>query len=253
MAESEDEQMTVGAVVLAFNILESLTEHQPARAVTLAKNLDIPRSTIYKHLQTLQSLGYVDKFGVQYVISSRFNRFTRTNHQAMDIDQSNKRVVDSLVEMTGETTGIYLLEGTEGSVWYQSSGSNTIDISMDGFEQHVHAHAPGKAALSTIDRDVVEGVIQQIERPALTENTHTRPAALQDAIDGIRNRGIAFGRGEFDEDLRSIAVPIPAENDLHGSLYVVGVQEHLSGKWFEEHLPGLLLSNVSEVSVTPQN
>jgi DNA-binding IclR family transcriptional regulator len=108
MTNETDDKMMIGSVKLTFAILESLTEHQPARVITLADDLDISRSTIYKHLKTLESIGYVEKRGVSYTITDSFRRFTDTKPTSIDLNQDNQQVVDSITNMTGEICGIYL-------------------------------------------------------------------------------------------------------------------------------------------------
>lgn len=249
MTNEIDNNMMIGSVELTFTVLESLHVHQPARVITLANDLDISRSTVYKHLQTLQSLGYIEKNGVSYTISDKFQRFTDSKPTTIDINQANQKVVDSITNMTGEVCGIYIIDGHRGIDWYQSVAND--DITPVELEPHLHSHAAGKAALTTLDRTDFEAFVNEVELSALTENTITDPKALREEVERIRDRGIAFGREEHEDGVRSIAVPVSEETGFRGALYVVGPKERLNGKGFDEHLPGLLLSNVGEIVAVP--
>jgi DNA-binding IclR family transcriptional regulator len=56
-----DEMYQVKTVLKAFQILETVQELERAGVSDIASKLDMSKSSVYKHLNTLESVGYVLK------------------------------------------------------------------------------------------------------------------------------------------------------------------------------------------------
>jgi DNA-binding IclR family transcriptional regulator len=75
----------------------------------------------------------------------------------------------------------------------------------------------------------------------MTDNTIVTREDFERELTTIRERGVAFDREEQRIGVKGIAVPLMTE-ELHAALYVVGKAERMTGKRFEEQLPGLIMS-----------
>jgi DNA-binding IclR family transcriptional regulator len=68
-------------------------------------------------------------------------------------------------------------------------------------------------------------------------------------LDGIRDRGYAFDRGERAENLRCVAAPIVVAGDLEGAISVTGPLPRMRGERFEEVLPTRVVDTASVIEI----
>lgn len=236
---------TLTALGKTFRIVEYMTENGGSVRITeLATTLDISKSTVYKHLNTLRSEGYVDKDGVEYRLSPRFVDIGEHVKSTFAPYKQAKPAIDSLAETTDETVGLVLEHDREAVDVYTAIGSNSEAHSMTT-TRHLHCSAAGKAILAQMPEETVTELLDE-ELASLTDDSITETARLREELTRIGERGIAFARGEQRSDVNSVAVPIEFPEYL-GAVYVAGTASRLSSKRLEEDVPGMLLSTVRDI------
>lgn len=236
---------TLTALGKTFRIVEYMTETDGSVRITeLATELDISKSTVYKHLNTLRSEGYVDKRDVEYRLSPRFIDVGEHVKDAFEPYAQAKPAIDSLAETTDETAGLVLEHDRQAVDIYSAVGSHPDACSMTT-TRHLHCSAPGKAILATLPDDAVAEILDG-PLPSLTPDTITDRGRLRSELRRIGERGIAFARGEQRPDVNSVAVPVAFE-EYQGAVYVAGTASRLSSKRLEEDVPGMVLSTVREI------
>ncbi|ELZ04729.1 transcriptional regulator [Natrialba chahannaoensis JCM 10990] len=211
---------------------------QPMGVTAIASQTAMTKSTVYKHVTTLATLGYVDKVGNQYEPSVRFLDCARRVQWDNDLIDAAREQIDDLAEMANEVAGLVVeRDGIAVDVYcadHHHSGAfpayNT---------RYLHCSAAGKAILASLPVDRVQSIVSS--PPALTEQTITDEAELQSELDRIRERGFSLERQEQFSSVNSVAVSIETASTT-GAVYVSGQADELSGKRFEENIPGLLLS-----------
>jgi len=240
-----DTSGTLTALGKTFRIVEYMTEHGGSVRITeLATALDISKSTVYKHLNTLRSEGYVAKDGVEYRLSPKFVDIGEHVKGSFEPYTQAKPAIDSLADTTDETAGLVLAHDREAVDIYTAIGTHPEACSM-ATTRHLHCSAPGKAILSTLPDDTVDELLDE-QLVSLTEDTITDPGRLRSELRRIGERGIAFARGEQEADINSVAVPVEFP-DYRGAVYVAGTASRLSSKRLEEDVPGMVLGTVREI------
>ncbi len=239
---------TVDATRTAFDIVETLAAVDGARLTDIVQELDLPKSTCYKHLQTLQSLNYVYRDGYVYHVSPRFveiGNAVTSNRQVPEF----RSEIDRLAEITQEVAGVYVEVGGLGTDVYQTVGESAVeDIGEVTNSAYLHCTAPGKAILSGLDEDRVSEIVEGHGTPTYTQNTIADAEELFDELSRIRERGIAFERGEQDEAVRSLAMTVPdAVTDSNVAVYVAGPADRITGKRFEQDYPGILADMLNQI------
>ena len=71
-----------------------------------------------------------------------------------------------------------------------------------------HCTALGKMILASLRPDQLQRFLQRVELKPSTEKSITEVAALLREIEDIRRSGIAFDDGEFNAEVRCVAVPV---------------------------------------------
>ena len=244
----------VQAVQISCSILEALREMDGAGVSELADRLDRSKATIHSHLATLVDNEFVVKHDDSYEISLRFVDIGEYAKNQIDIYEVAKDEVDRLAEETGEVAQFMVEEHGRGVYLHKSSGENAIQTaSYTGNRKDLHCTALGKAILSQLPAERVDEIIDRHGLPQRTENTVSSREELFDALETIRDQGVAFDDEEILQGLRCIAAPIQhPTGDIHGAISISGPTSRFKGDRFHEELPEVVkgAANVIEVNAT---
>ncbi|RQG86667.1 IclR family transcriptional regulator [Natrarchaeobius halalkaliphilus] len=230
---------TIEATVRSFSVLDVLIDSaQPVGVTEIASRTNMTKSTVYKHVNTLVALGYAEKVGSQYEPAIRFLDCARRIRWDNDLIRTVREPVDELAEMANEVAGLVIeRNGVAIDVYcadqYYSGTFPAYNT------RHLHCSAAGKAILAELPDERVESLART--STALTEHTITDPDELLLELARIRERGFSLDRQEQFPDVNSVAVSVETDSFV-ASVYVSGQADELSGKRFEENIPGLLLS-----------
>jgi DNA-binding IclR family transcriptional regulator len=237
---------TVNATRTSFTIIETLAEFGRSVGVTeLAVELDLPKSTAYKHLKTLCELGYVRKDGTDYALGIGFGGISEAARADNQLYVTAKHHIDTLAEVTDEVAGLVVEQQGYAVDTYRSwpaSGPHAYRTNS----RYLHCSAAGKAILSVLSNRRIEEIIERTGLPTKTDHTLSSRSELRNELDRIAERGIAFERGEQQEELRSVAVPVTVDDRVLGAVYVAGSVDRMKSKRFEEDIPGIIISTVNQ-------
>lgn len=213
----------------SFRVLDGLARLQGGGVTDIARHLDMPKSTAYKHLATLQDIGYVKKDGKEYYLGAKFAELgdaTRRGHTLYRVARAN---AEQLARATGDVVGLFVEEKGRGVDLARVRGNyaSENDIVFAN-SRYLHASAAGKAILAQLPEARVNEILGQNELPRVTENTITDRPELLEQLKVIRDRGAAFECGEQQRSYHSIATPIGSSDAVLGSIYVAGPPDRLS-------------------------
>ncbi|ELY97747.1 IclR family transcriptional regulator [Natrialba aegyptia] len=227
---------TIDATARSLSVLNVLIDTpEPVGVTEIASQTAMTKSTVHKHVSTLANLGYVTKVGRQYEPSIRFLDCARRVQWDTDLVDTAREPVDELAAMANEVAG-FVVEQNGVAVDVYCADQYASGTFPAYNTRHLHCSAAGKAILAALPDERLES-----ELPALTPHTITDGEELQSELDRIRERGFSLDRQEQFAAVNSVAVSVETDS-LTGAVYVSGRADELSGKRFEENIPGLLLS-----------
>lgn len=234
-----------------FAVVEELRDRNGARVTELADTLDMPDSTVHRHLKTLHEMEYVTKFGDEYHISTKFlhvGSIVRYREEAYSIAQDK---IKDLSEATGERAQFQIEEHGRIAYVYRETGRQAVRTdSHIGKRMPMHATSGGKAILAEMTDDRVEEILDRHGLPQLTTNTITDRAELYDELEQIRSDGVSYNDQEYIEGLRAVAVPIKkSDRHVFGAIGISGPSHRLKGDVYRDELPDLLLGAANEIEL----
>jgi IclR family acetate operon transcriptional repressor len=251
---TEQAKYAVQSVETAFRIFDALKDLDGAGVSELAARLDIPKSTIHNYLSTLVQEEYVVKDGSSYYIGIRSLEYGAYARVQNDIYRIAKPEVDELAATTGELANLMIEEHGRGSYLHRARGDKAVQVEAHvGTRVPLHSTALGKAILAHFPRERVDEIVDRRGLTAVTPNTITDRAALDDELTQIREEGVAFDNGERITGLRCVATPILSKNDrVLGAISVAGPSNRVRDDRFTEDLPKRVLetANVIKLNVT---
>lgn len=231
----------ITAVAKTFRILEKLANEEELGINRLSDALNIPKSTVYKHLRTLVELGYVEKQDGLYSISYRMAKFTSGFREEESFFRLVLPEIERIADTCNDMAGFYLLRGRVGRDMYAERGSQVSAEFVFQNAPDLHCNAPGKAILSELPPATAKRVLNGFPLDKKTDNTIVTRGKLMREIKSIKERGVAFDRQEQQIGVKGVAVPLQID-DFYAAVYIVGHSDRMTGKRFEEQLPGLVNS-----------
>lgn len=107
---------TVRTAETMFDIVQRLVDDEGASLAELASELDYAKSTVHRHLHTLEELGYVVRRDDGYHVGLRFLEVgvtARSSYRGYDLV---RRKVEEIAKMTGERAQFFVKEHGKGGV-----------------------------------------------------------------------------------------------------------------------------------------
>lgn len=226
---------------------------QNKNGVTLSKlneHFDLSKSSILRHMNTLEKHGYIVKENGAYYIGMRFldlgihARDRRQEYQAI------KPKVDLLADETGERAQFITEENMLGYHVYTSIGENGIrSESQTGERVYLHVTSVGKTILASLSESRVNEILDCHGLPALTETTITNREQLFEDLETIREQGYAINQGERRNGMMAVGAPIKAsDGDILGGISVTGPTRRMESEHLDT-LPNLLLDLTEDINL----
>ncbi|WP_324760674.1 IclR family transcriptional regulator [Haloarcula sp. GH36] len=243
----------VNAVETTLRIAEALQEHECVGVTKLADEIDLPQSTVFNHLKTLEQNEYVVNEGGSYRLGCRFLKLGAKARSYHDVHEVARPKINRLAKDTGEISALLVEEHGLGVFLHRAEGEQAVHIdSYISQRISLHGAALGKAILASLPRERAVDIVERRGLPALTENTITDRDELFDELDRVAERGIAFDDQERLNGLRSVATPITdGDGTILGAVSIAGPTNRIQNDRFRETFPSKLsdIKNVIELDL----
>lgn len=190
-----------------LRVLELLAEQVgPVRAATVARALEIPRSSAYQLLQVMREEGFLvhhPELGA-FGPSSKVREIGSKVGAATRLERLGQPVLDRLVAASAvpATAHLAVLAGRDVAYAARAQGHRSpTTVSRVGVRLPALATATGRAMLASLTGEQVIAVVQQLPT---TGEISTR-SALRDTLEQVRERGYAIEIGDVDAAYGSVA------------------------------------------------
>ncbi|WP_337022437.1 MULTISPECIES: DNA-binding transcriptional regulator KdgR [unclassified Pantoea] len=213
MASSDNDKQpdSVSSVMKVFGILQALGEDRDHGITELSQRVMMSKSTVYRFLQTMKSLGYVAQEGEseKYSLTLKLFELGARALQNVDLIRSADVEMRELSRLTKETIHLGALE--EDSIVYIHKIDSLYNLRMYsriGRRNPLHTTAIGKVLLAWRDCTEVQAILSEVEFRRSTANTIVSAEALLEVLDQVKVQGFGEDNEEQEEGLRCIAVPV---------------------------------------------
>lgn len=179
----------------------------------LAEETNIPKPTLHRMLQQLESAGLLERSvdGRHYGTGVRLRKLAE-NLLLNDVFHGARHaVLRHLVTEVGESCNLTALSGSE--VIYLDRVETAAPLRFylhSGSRVPVHCSASGKVFLSEMSPAQRQRLLAHAPLEAFTAKTITQLAQLEDEIKQVKRQGFALDNEEFLPGLQCVAVLVPS-------------------------------------------
>ncbi len=202
----------------AFDILDCFRETQVDWGVSeLAKELNIPKSTIASLLKTMVDCGYLrqDERTKKYHLGLRVLELGFVARIDMQVRKYALPILEELQRATEEI--VYLTVPRYGEVLYLETvypSQRQVRYSDVGRLGPMHCTGVGKAMMAYMPDEYVEQIAAVKGLQKFTSNTITTVEDLKAELARTRERGYAIDNGEHDRNIGCVAIPLVDDDGL---------------------------------------
>lgn len=226
--DAEDRQRVgVQSLGRAFAILEEVARHREGIGLAdLSKLVGLHNSTTFHLAKTMVSLGYIrqEKDSKRYRIGRPLFALAASALDEIEMVNVAKPVLEELSRETGESSHFSVRMGDAVVVIARTGGPGAFQLAdRVGVVRPAHCTALGKVMLASLSDDQLKRFLDRVELKPSTEKSITEISQLLREIAEVKRTGVAFDEGEFNLEVRCIAVPVKDfTGQIIGSLGISG-------------------------------
>lgn len=204
------ERQGIQVIARAAALLRALERRPDGLSLgELAKAVSLPRSTVQRIVDALDSEGLVlaasassgVRLGPALLALAAATRF----HMA----EAARETLEALAKECGETVDLSLIDQDKVVFIDQVSGTHRLTaISAVGVSFPLHSSANGKTLLAALPDDEIAKIKKRVRLTALTPNTITTWAQLELELAEIRRTGVAYDREENSIGICAVSATI---------------------------------------------
>jgi IclR family transcriptional regulator, acetate operon repressor len=211
----------------ALDVLDAIgSSSQGLSQVELAAKLALPRTTLYRLLASLSARGLIRRDPARrvYCLGFKCFEFARKAHAMPDLAAAANSELRALRDLTGETSYLAVLDGTEALSIERIDGAHSQrSNSKLGERKPLHCTSQGKAMLSALPDEQRDRLVKTLPLKALTEHTITDRRRLAAELKITSARGYAIDDEEIVNNVRCVAAPIiDSAGQVRGAMSVAG-------------------------------
>jgi DNA-binding IclR family transcriptional regulator len=201
----------------ALAVLQHIARHpEPVPAAAIARDLGLPRSSVYHLLAVLRREGFVThlpeerRYGLGVAAFELGSAYTRQE----PLQRIARPVLARLVDATTHNAHLAVLHGRDVLYVVEERAPGRPPLVTDvGVRLPAHLTASGRAILSALPPAQVRALYP--DASAFVDRHGTGPrtlSALRSVLTDTRNRGYAIEDGEVTPGLASVAAPVLDHN-----------------------------------------
>ncbi len=213
-ADSSDggDKYIVPALERGLRVLEEFgRDSKSLGAPELARRLGLPRSTIFRLLTTLESMGFLERThnGNDYRLGMSVLRLGFEYLSSLELTELGQSVLTRLCDTIGQPCNLAVRDGR--SIVYVSKVTPPTPFTSSlrvGTRLPVHGTVFGRILLSDFSLPELRVLYPEARLERYSDSTPQTVMALFNLIVDDRQRGYAIGIGYYDNSISPIVAPV---------------------------------------------
>ncbi|HEY8458699.1 MAG TPA: IclR family transcriptional regulator [Actinopolymorphaceae bacterium] len=190
----------------AMSLLKHLSEHGPATALQVSRDMQLNRTIVHRLLVTLERQGFVRRQGSAYSLG--FSILQLADRVEDDIRTSSRPGLERLAKAFDETAVLAVPDGTDSVVVDQFvAGGKGAQIRYRlGFRNLLAFGGHGRAILAFSPPEVVASTLERL--------SEQEADWVRRSLEEVRTAGYAFSSDELRSGTSGLAVPVRNRHGL---------------------------------------
>lgn len=212
-----DSNYVVPGLERGLRILAEFSPREPVLgAPELSKRLGIPRTTVFRLLQTLESLGFLERADKDrnYRLGVAVLRLGFEYLSSLELTDLGLPVIESLRDATGFTAHIVIRDGRDVVfvAKAQNAGNAFGSVRVNvGTRLPAHATTHGHVLMGDLSLAQLRALYPERALERVTKATPETVDALFNVIRDDARRGYGIGNSAFERDISVVTAPVRNE------------------------------------------
>lgn len=251
-SDSDDNTAGMSVISKAERVLRALSATTTATAVNLAADLDEPITSIYRILNHLERIGWIERGSArgQFRLGIDLIQIGQDVESTFDLRQVATRTLVELSELTQESSYLCVQNDRRAVCIDRVDGEFIQAAEMPlGGSLPLHRGAASRAILAFTPFTSQEDYIKSLFAADANPFTESDAALLRSELAAIRESGVSVSDGDVTPGTRTAAAPIlNHRNEVLGSIAVSGLTARTESHAVD--IPALVTSAAMRISVT---
>jgi IclR family pca regulon transcriptional regulator len=201
---------SMGGLAKGLAVIRSFTRERASLSLSeIARSAAMPAATARRCLLTLEDLGYVARYGREFVLRPKVLELGATYLESMNIEQLTETHLEELARQTGDSAALCVLDDSE--IVYVARASVRTLLRLEahvGSRFPAHATSTGRVLLAGLSPERLDQYFEVAKLEPLTDRTVTDAHKLRQLIEDCRRSGYAAVEDELAYGVIALAVPV---------------------------------------------
>jgi DNA-binding IclR family transcriptional regulator len=209
--EAQDKYVVPGLERGLRLLCEFSRQDQTLSAPELARRLDVPRSTVFRLLTTLERLGFVERNngGRDYRLGMSVLRLGFEYLASLELTELGRPLLDRLRDELSYPCNLVVRDGRSVVYVAKSVASNMFVSSVTvGTRLPAHATVLGRILLEDLSLPELRALYPEDHLETFSENTPKNVLELFNMVQQDRERGYVLQEGFFESGISAIGAPV---------------------------------------------
>ncbi|MDE2611366.1 MAG: IclR family transcriptional regulator [Burkholderiales bacterium] len=251
---SEDNKYAVPGLERGLRILMEFSKQEPVlNGAELSRRLDVPRSTVFRLLQTLESLGFIERAASgdrNYRLGVSVLRLGFEYLNSLELTDLGNPIIEKLRDATGYSSHIIILD-RQDAVFVAKAASRDPVFSAVSIGTRLPAHATviGQVLLGDCDLAALHKLYPQGPLKRYTDHTPETIEALFARVQEYAARGYATSQSFFEYGISTVVAPVrDHRNKIVAAISVTVPRPQLEDRAQDNDLVSQVVAAANELS-----
>ena len=238
LKDAQDKYIVPGLERGLLLLCEFSRRNRTLTAPELARRLALPRSTIFRLLTTLETMGFVTRSGNEYRLGMSVLRLGFEYLASLELTELGQPLLARLCDRVNYPSNLVVRDGRSivyvAKVSPPSVFSNAVNV---GTRLPAHATVLGRILLEELSLAELRELYPEEHLEQHSPCTPKTVMALFDLVQADRQRGFVSGEGFFESAISTVAAPVRDQSgDIVAALGVTIPTTQIGHVNFEELL-----------------
>ncbi|PPC77324.1 IclR family transcriptional regulator [Pokkaliibacter plantistimulans] len=208
-SDSQDRYIVPGLERGLLLLCEFNRQNRTLTAPELARRLKLPRTTVFRLLATLETMGFVNRSGNEYRLGMSVLRLGFEYLASLELTELGQPILARLCNGIGYACNLVVRDGRSivyvAKVTPPSILSSAVNV---GTRLPAHATVLGRILLEDLDLSELRDLYPEDHLEVYSAGTPRSVMELFDMVQSDRRRGYALSEGFFEASISTIAAPV---------------------------------------------